>query len=137
MPPLDTVAQTRGGRGLHSGSTSTGWTRSRPDLLRDTLHFHPLAVEDAEHFGQRPKIDEFDDFTYFVVHGALPDAFATSELHIFLLPHCVVTVHHGECPALADVHARMAGATPSRTCRPRSRSCTRSSTASSTRSSPC
>ena len=77
-------------------------------FLADTLHLHRLAVEDAEHFGQRPKIDEFDDFTYFVVHGATPESFATSELHIFLLPHGVITVHHGDCPALADVHARIA-----------------------------
>jgi Mg2+ and Co2+ transporter CorA len=27
-------------------------------LLLDEFAFHPLAVEDAEHFGQRPKIDE-------------------------------------------------------------------------------
>jgi magnesium transporter len=79
------------------------WTH----LLADTLHIHPLALEDAEHFGQRPKIDEFDDFTYFVVHGAMPDSFATSELHIFLLQHSIVTVHHGECPALVDVLARV------------------------------
>jgi magnesium transporter len=77
-------------------------------LLADTLHLHPLAVEDAEHFGQRPKIDEFDEFTYFVVHGAIPESFATSELHIFLLANGVITVHHGECPALSDVHARVA-----------------------------
>jgi len=77
-------------------------------FLADTLHLHPLAVEDAEHFGQRPKIDEFDDFTYFVVHGAIPEGFATSELHIFLLPHGVITVHQGDCPPLADVHARIA-----------------------------
>ncbi len=76
-------------------------------FLSDTLHLHALAVEDAEHFSQRPKIDEYDDFTYFVVHGVIPNTFATSELHIFLVPHGVVTVHHGECPALADVHARM------------------------------
>jgi len=76
-------------------------------LLADTLHVHPLALEDAEHFGQRPKIDEFDDFTYFVVHGAMPGSFATSELHIFLLPHSIVTVHHGECPALVEVLARV------------------------------
>jgi magnesium transporter len=76
-------------------------------FLSDTFHLHPLAVEDAEHFGQRPKIDEFDDFTYFVVHGALLDGFATSELHIFLMAHSIVTVHHGDCPALADVHDRL------------------------------
>src|SRR5664280_3402604 len=36
-----------------------------------------------------------------------PDSFATSELHLFLLPHGVVTVHHGECPALAAVRERV------------------------------
>ncbi|TMK54584.1 MAG: magnesium transporter, partial [Actinobacteria bacterium] len=41
-------------------------------LLREVLGFHPLAVEDAEHFGQRPKVEEYDGFTYLVVHGAQP-----------------------------------------------------------------
>lgn len=76
-------------------------------VLSDTFHLHPLAVEDAEHFGQRPKIDEFDDFTYFVVHGADPSGDGTSELHIFLVPHAVITVHRGPCPALDEVHARV------------------------------
>jgi len=76
-------------------------------LLDDTLHLHHLAVEDAEHFGQRPKIDEFDEFTYFVVHGAVLEDFATSELHIFLMAHSIVTVHHGDCPSLAEVHERI------------------------------
>jgi magnesium transporter len=77
------------------------------DLLSNTFHFHPLAVEDAEKFGQRPKIDEFDDFTYFVVFGALPDGAGTSELHIFFTQTSVVTVHHGECPSLSDVRTRI------------------------------
>ena len=40
-------------------------------LLADVFKFHPLAVEDADHFGQRPKIDEYDGYDYMVVHGAL------------------------------------------------------------------
>lgn len=39
-------------------------------LLRETFGFHPLAVQDAEHFGQRPKIDPYDDFTLMVIYGA-------------------------------------------------------------------
>jgi Mg2+ and Co2+ transporter CorA len=39
-------------------------------LLLDTFGFHPLAVQDAEHFGQRPKVDPYDDFTLIVVYGA-------------------------------------------------------------------
>ena len=77
------------------------------NLLTDTFGFHPLAVEDAEHFGQRPKIDEFDDFTYFVVHGSLPDGSGLAELHLFFTAHHLVTVHRGDCPALADVYRRL------------------------------
>lgn len=39
-------------------------------LLRDLFGLHPLAIEDANHFGQRPKIDDYDDFTALVVFGA-------------------------------------------------------------------
>ncbi len=76
-------------------------------LLAETFHFHPLAIEDVEHFGQRPKIDEFDDFTYFVVHGALDAGSRTSELHIFFRPPYLITVHQGECPALTHVYDRL------------------------------
>lgn len=84
-----------------------GMDAEASDVLSNTFGFHPLAVEDAEHFGQRPKIDEFDDFTYFVVHGALPDGAGTSELHIFFTQLWVVTVHHGDCPALGNVRTRV------------------------------
>jgi magnesium transporter len=77
------------------------------DFLGNVLHVHPLVLEDAEKFGQRPKIEEFDDFTYFVVHGAVEGGGSTSELHIFFMKNVVVTAHHGECPALIDVRERM------------------------------
>ncbi len=84
-----------------------GLDEEASSLLADMFRFHPLAVEDAEHFGQRPKIDEFDDFTYFVVHGALTEGSGTSEMHIFFKSPCLITVHRGECPALADVYGRL------------------------------
>ncbi|HEU5004306.1 MAG TPA: magnesium/cobalt transporter CorA [Actinomycetota bacterium] len=65
-------------------------------VLSEDFGFHPLAVEDAVHFGQRPKVDEYDGFTYFVVHGAQADArAATVEVHIFFSDKQVVTVHRG------------------------------------------
>ena len=78
------------------------------DVLSHAFRIHPLAVEDVQEFGQRPKIEEYDDCTYFVVHGADTSPGATSELHIFLVPHAVVTVHRGPCPALQQVHERIA-----------------------------
>lgn len=34
------------------------------ELLREVFNFHPLAVEDAMHPHQRPKIDEYDGYFF-------------------------------------------------------------------------
>ena len=41
------------------------------EILRDVFKFHPLAVEDSENFGQRAKLDDYDDFVFIVVYGAV------------------------------------------------------------------
>jgi len=40
-------------------------------LLQDVLGYHALAVEDAEHFGQRPKVEEYfgQNFSPLVNHA--------------------------------------------------------------------
>ena len=44
---------------------------TRPAICCSTVFkIHQLAVEDAEQFGQRPKVEDYDDFMYMVVHGA-------------------------------------------------------------------
>jgi len=75
-------------------------------LLRDTFGFHPLAVEDAEHFGQRPKLDSYDDFALMVVYGATASG-SLVEVHCFYTENYLVTVHHDECPNLADLADRL------------------------------
>ena len=52
-------------------------------LLRDVIQFHPLALEDSEHFGQRGKLDDYDDFVFLVVYGAVPDEDRLVEVHCF------------------------------------------------------
>jgi len=53
------------------------------EILRDVFRFHPLAVEDSEHFDQRAKLDDYDDFIFIVVYGATPDADQLVEVHCF------------------------------------------------------
>ena len=72
----------------------------------EPFHFHPLAVEDATEFGQRPKVDQYDDFVYMVAHGALPSGDGTAEVHLMFSDKFLVTVHHGPCEALDEVHKR-------------------------------
>jgi magnesium transporter len=85
----------------------------RPDsadfeILRDVFKFHPLAVEDSEHFDQWAKIDEYDDFVFLVVYGAVPDDDRPVEVHCFYSERFLVTVHRDDCPAFAEIRKRYA-----------------------------
>lgn len=78
-------------------------------LAAEELVLHPLAVEDAQHRHQRPKIDEYEDH-YFIVVYALeepsPDVIVHKELAIFVKQNAVVTVHDGSLAALGVVEKR-------------------------------
>jgi magnesium transporter len=76
------------------------------EVLRDVFGFHPLAVEDSEAFDQRAKIDDYDDFIFIVVYGATPDRDRLVEVHCFYSERFLVTVHHDDCPAFAEIRRR-------------------------------
>ena len=75
-------------------------------LLSDVFKLHPLAVEDAAHFGQRPKHESFDDFVYLVVYGANEDKDGLVEVHCFFSGTYLVTVHRDDCPPFAELRRR-------------------------------
>jgi magnesium transporter len=83
-------------------------------ILRDVFGFHPLAVEDSEHFGQRPKLEDYGEFAFLVVYGAAPapDEDRLVEVHCFYSERFLVTVRHDEAPAcdlLRERYARRPG----------------------------
>jgi magnesium transporter len=75
-------------------------------ILREVFGFHPLAVEDSEHFDQRAKIEDYDDFVFLVVYGASPDDDRLVEVHCFYSERFLVTVHRDDCPAFAEIRRR-------------------------------
>jgi magnesium transporter len=75
-------------------------------VLRDVFQFHPLALEDSEHFGQRAKLDDYDDFVFLVVYGAVPDEDRLVEVHCFYSERFLITVHRDEAPAMTEVQNR-------------------------------
>jgi magnesium transporter len=78
------------------------------EILRDVFHFHPLALEDSEHFGQRAKIDDYGDVAFIVVYGAAPDEDRLVEVHCFYSERFLVTAHRDDCPAFAEIRERYA-----------------------------
>src|SRR5438270_4465278 len=75
-------------------------------ILRDVFKFHPLAVEDSEHFGQRPKLDDYDDYVLLVAYGASKDEDRLVEVHCFYSEKFLITVHRDDAPALAALRER-------------------------------
>jgi len=79
------------------------------ELAAQELALHPLAVEDAQHRHQRPKIDQYDDH-YFLVFYAIeepsPGVLRETEISIFMKENAIVTVHDGEFTARAAVEKR-------------------------------
>jgi magnesium transporter len=71
-------------------------------LLREVFKIHPLAVEDAHEFHQRPKVEDYENFVYIVAYGSVGLDQPMVEVHCFYAEHFLVTVHRDEVPAVAD-----------------------------------
>jgi magnesium transporter len=70
-------------------------------LLREVFKIHPLAIEDAQEFNQRPKIEDYDDFVSMVAYGARELNQPLVEVHAFYAEHFLVTVHRDSVPAIS------------------------------------
>jgi magnesium transporter len=68
-------------------------------LLRDVFEIHPLAVEDAAEFGQRAKIDDYENFVSIVFFGANTVGHPMIEVHCFFGETFLVTLHREPCVA--------------------------------------
>ena len=71
------------------------------------FHLHPLAVEDAIHAHQRPKLEAYDETLFVVLKTAryvdAAEIVEIGEVMLFLGDGFVVTVRHGEGSALANL----------------------------------
>ena len=85
--------------------------------VADVFGLHPLAVEDAVHAHQRPKLERYDDTLFLVLktvnyvpHESVVlarEIVETGEVMVFVGSDFVVTVRHGEHGGLTEVRKRM------------------------------
>lgn len=83
------------------------------ELLDEELDLHELAIEDSLHFGQRPKLEAYDGFTFLVLYGYAPDEDGLVEVHCYYSERFLLTVRRDEAPALDGVHRVLATRPPS------------------------
>jgi magnesium transporter len=91
-------------------------TESQIAGLAERFGLHPLAVEDAVHAHQRPKLEAYDDLLFAVVKtvhyddklpGGTAEVVETGEVMVFLGANFVITVRHGEHGGLHRVRMQL------------------------------
>jgi len=86
-------------------------THEEFDHLTREFDLHPLAVEDAIHAHQRPKVEVYGDMVLVVLKTARyadpEEVVELGELLLFLSDRFVITVRHGQAAALKDVRRRL------------------------------
>ena len=93
-------------------------TLAEMEYLRRTFDFHTLALDDCLSRVQLPKMDDYDDYLFLVLHFPLfnRDAGLTvpSQVSIFVSGDYLVTVHRGDLRPLMKLFADCAASEPVR-----------------------
>lgn len=67
------------------------------ELLATVFKFHPLSIEDCIQVSHYPKIDDFDEYLFLVVHAPkltqTGERIKTTELNVFIGKNYLVTYH--------------------------------------------
>jgi len=106
VPPEQVLERVHAGTGL-LWLDLDGEVEAASESLLSGFGFHPLAIDDALNESHVPKIDDYDDYLYVVLHAVefQPEAsdVRTHELDIFAGRTYLVTHHIERLPALETV----------------------------------
>ncbi|MEI6861208.1 MAG: magnesium/cobalt transporter CorA [Verrucomicrobiota bacterium] len=79
-------------------------------ILEGVFQFHPLAIEDCVAPSSLPKIEDYEDYLFLVMHAVdftRADKFATTELELFLGKDYIVTFHAKPLKSVATAIERI------------------------------
>ena len=100
------IIEASGIRWIHIESPRT----ADRDWLEEHFDFHPLDYEDVFSRNQRPKLDQYDDYVFIVLHFPLFDKdtnrILTAELDQFMGPDYLVTMPNMPLPPLSAMFER-------------------------------
>ncbi|MBB6454632.1 magnesium transporter [Salirhabdus euzebyi] len=68
-------------------------TRNEIEMLDQHFGFHPLSIEDCINKLQRPKLDYYDSYTFFVTHSVNEVELSKEEVNFFLGENFLVSFH--------------------------------------------
>jgi magnesium transporter len=80
------------------------------DHVGELLGLHPVAIEDTREFGQRPKVDVYEDHVLLVFFTARLDddgAVVPIEVHVYIARGFLLTVRRAKCRVLDSLRDKV------------------------------
>jgi len=86
-------------------------TEEEIQRLSDIFHFHPLAIEDCIQETQRPKLDYYKNYSFFVTHIVEENdgKIIRDQLNFFVGENCIVTFHKIPSMEVTKVWSQLLG----------------------------
>ena len=107
---LDTLSDLRASRGtlLWAEADVSDLTKEDVATIAEEFGLHPLAVEDAVHLRQRPKIDIYDNHSFLVLHQMNEESgqLEAAQISCFIGARYVLTLHEGATKTLEEAKRR-------------------------------
>ena len=98
--PVDDISDRVGEEGSTVWADFTAPSEADLASIEEELGLHRLAVEDAVHDFQRPKLDCYDTHLFLAAYAVKLDtvtgALSSTEIKAFITPHALVTVHEAD-----------------------------------------
>jgi magnesium transporter len=98
--PIADISEHTGEKGCTVWADFTAPSGAELASIEEELGLHRLAVEDALHNHQRPKLDRYDTHLFLATYAMTLDAVTgelrTTEVKAFITPHALVTVHNAD-----------------------------------------
>lgn len=77
-------------------------SKEEQGLLDGFFHFHHLSIEDCMHSLNRPKLDYYDNYNYFILNSLNQDTLEIYEVSLFVGINYVVSYHDTELKEIDD-----------------------------------
>jgi magnesium transporter len=101
-----------GGPGEVTWINVTGISKIKDlEKIGECFKIHPLVLEDILEVGQRPKVEDYDDYLYIVLNSILPVAegekLVAEEISLVLGPHYLLSFYAGDGDIYAPIRERL------------------------------
>jgi magnesium transporter len=81
------------------------------EKVGECFKIHPLVLEDILEVGQRPKVEDYDDYLYIVLNSILPvpegEKLVAEEISLVLGPHYLLSFYAGDGDLYAPIRERL------------------------------